>query len=245
MVDKQLTDYIKGQIEAGVGKEDIKAALLQHGWKEEDITEAFVASKGGVPVPQAPKTSDDTAKEVEDPLMNKKRNLHPRAVWIFFFRTVTVWIFLGIYLVFQLGYSVMSLTKTTGSSAVGAMNILVLGFIAILAFVLILAYVVAKLSYRFYKFELTENEYKAERGIIWKRYISIPYGRIQNVDIYRGLLSRILGLSDLNIQTAGYSAMSLSGKVGSEGRLPGLGVKDAEVIREELIKKARNARPGI
>ena len=67
------------------------------------------------------------------------------------------------------------------------------------------AFIWAKLSYRFYKYELTENGFRKELGVVYKKYVTIPYDRIQNVDIYRGIVARLLGLSDLNVQTAGAS----------------------------------------
>jgi len=85
---------------------------------------------------------------------------------------------------------------------------------------------------------------KIEKGVIWKKYISIPYERIQNVDIYRGILARILGLSDLHIQTAGYSAYGKHG-MGSEGRFPGLDTRTAEQLREQLVKRAKGTRQGL
>lgn len=118
-------------------------------------------------------------------------------------------------------------------------ELLVTLFIIFFLVIMIISFLAAKLTYHFYKYDLTENEYKAERGIIWKRYISIPYERIQNVDIHRGILDRLFGLSDLQIHTAGYGAAGGMSKRGSEGRLPGIGRKEAELVREELVKRAR------
>src|SRR3989338_1088040 len=100
-------------------------------------------------------------------------------------------------------------------------------------FLLVFAYIWAKLSYQNYKYELTDNGFKKELGVIRKKYVTIPYDRIQNVDIDRGIIARILGLSDIKIQTAG-----MSGMMGAEGRLPGLSVQDAEIVRDDLIKRA-------
>lgn len=115
----------------------------------------------------------------------------------------------------------------------------------ILIFLVVLAFIWSHLSYRFYKYELTEDGFRKELGVIWKKYVTIPYDRIQNVDIYRGLLARILGLSDLQIQTAGMSVTvgryGIAG-AGSEGRLPGLSREEAEKIRDELIKRAKGLR---
>jgi len=90
---------------------------------------------------------------------------------------------------------------------------------------------------------MTEDALRIEKGIIWKKYVSIPYERIQNVDILRGVFARLLGLSDLQVQTAGASGYSRYGF--AEGRLPGLGISEAEEIRDELIKRAKGKKPGV
>lgn len=110
---------------------------------------------------------------------------------------------------------------------------------------LIIGFIYAKLTYHFYRYELTEDGFRKELGIIWKKYVTIPYDRIQNVDIYRGVVARILGLSDLHVQTAGASAQySRHGALGlaAEGRLPGLSREVAEQLRDELIHRAKSSK---
>lgn len=112
--------------------------------------------------------------------------------------------------------------------------------------VLVLAYVWARLTYHFYRFELVEGALKIESGVIFKKYVTIPYDRMQNIDIYRGILDRILKLSDLNIQTAGMSSVGFYGRgVFAEGRLPGLSVEEAEKLRDELLARSRSSRTGV
>lgn len=109
----------------------------------------------------------------------------------------------------------------------------------------IILYVWARLIYHFYKYELTADSFKKEYGIIWKKYVSIPYERIQNVDIHRGLLARLLGVSDLFIQTAGMSAVVRRNSIGgggAEGRLPGISKEEAEQMRDDLIRRAKGGR---
>ncbi len=116
-------------------------------------------------------------------------------------------------------------------------------FWALLALIVFLAvaFIWAKLTYHYYKYELTELGFRKESGVIYKKYVTIPYARIQNVDINRGILARLLGLSDLMIQTAGASASygryGATG-AGAEGRLPGVSKADAEVLRDELVRRA-------
>lgn len=108
-----------------------------------------------------------------------------------------------------------------------------------------ISYLTAKLTYKFYLYELADNGFKKESGIIWKRYVTIPYEKIQNVDITRGVIERILGLSTLKIQTAGASAPMIKTSMGifhqeSEGLLPGLDEKTAEELRDELVRRSSN-----
>lgn len=164
------------------------------------------------------------------------KQLHPRAVWLFFIsallRSLVILIILGIQMFMVL------------LSSKGGINInkYIIWYILFVLFMIILMFIWAKLSYRFYKYELKDNGFSKEQGVIWKKYVTIPYDRIQNVDIYRGVWARILGLSDLNIQTAGAAVqMSRAGMLGgSEGRLLGLSKEDAEKLRDELVSRANS-----
>ena len=41
MINQQLFDYIKQQLEQGVDKEQIKSSLITNGWQVKDIDDAF------------------------------------------------------------------------------------------------------------------------------------------------------------------------------------------------------------
>ncbi|MCD6114881.1 PH domain-containing protein [bacterium] len=181
------------------------------------------------------------------------QKLHPRAIWLFFFSYLLRGLFLGIFfspfLINFFQYRAMKKFIATPGiygrefTPPEPSTILVkflFIFLLLIVVYIIFSYIMARLSYQNWKYELTENAVKIERGVIWKKYVSIPYNRIQNVDIYRGILTRILGLSDLQIQTAGYS-----GQVLTEGRIPGLEPYLAEKLREELIKKVKDIKQGL
>jgi putative membrane protein len=57
--------------------------------------------------------------------------------------------------------------------------------------------------YRRFEYELTDDTLDIRSGVFNRREREIPYGRIQNVDITRNILQRLVGLSALNIETAG------------------------------------------
>ena len=101
----------------------------------------------------------------------------------------------------------------------------------------VLTWVIATLTRKFYKYELKKQVFYIEKGIIWKKYVSIPYNRIQNVDMSRGVLERALGLSTLYIQTAGSSHPHTAL---SEGRIPGLTKETAKALHDEIIKYTQN-----
>lgn len=98
------------------------------------------------------------------------------------------------------------------------------------------SYILAKLQYHFYRYALTDEGLKREFGIIYKRYTTIPYDRIQNVDIGRSLFSRILGLSDLHVQTAGASLG------GAEITIPGLSKDTAFQLQAEVLERSKKSR---
>ena len=159
------------------------------------------------------------------------KQLHPRAVWLFFLNPYSL--FLGLVFLIFISMTLFWVSPDTGTSTVLDIGIIIIA--------LVLLYIWARLTYHFYRYELTGNALKKEHGIIWKKYVSIPYDRVQNVDIYRGIVARLLGLSDLHVQTAGGITVGSYGAF-AEGRLPGLAKEEAERLREELIQRVQKAR---
>lgn len=168
------------------------------------------------------------------------KQLDPKSVWLFFVSFVLRTILPVVVLSFWMLAAISGLDQVENQAEV-SLNFLNWLWLVIPLFVVI-CFVWAKLSYRFYRYEFTEMGFRKESGVLYKKYVTIPYDRIQNVDINRGILARLLGLSDLQIQTAGFSAsVSRYGVVGvgAEGRLPGVSKSVAEQLRDELIGRAR------
>ena len=171
------------------------------------------------------------------------KQLDPKAVWLFFFSSVLQSFilipFLGILII-----SWRMLSPVLHNASKFSFGFLDWLWVIIPAF-FVLCFVWAKLTYHFYRYELTDAGFRKELGVIYKKYVTIPYDRIQNVDINRGILARILGLSDLNIQTAGMSAtVSRYGVMGggAEGRLPAVSMAVGEQLRDELIQRTRQSK---
>jgi len=178
------------------------------------------------------------------------KKLDPKVVWLLTFQYIAGFVSLFAFLIlcglptFFTSFFSASNGRFDGS---GAVIFFIILFCSIVPLAL-LSYVFAKLTYNNYMYELQEDGFHYESGVISKKYVTIPYERIQNIDIYRGLLARIIGLSDLQIQTAGMSSMMSYGRRGgafgngSEGRLPGLDPAVAVEIRTELLKRAKGSK---
>lgn len=89
---------------------------------------------------------------------------------------------------------------------------------------------------RAYGYALRADDLVFRRGIIFQRQVAVPYGRLQLVDVTRGPLSRLLGLSELKLVTAAAS---------TGVTIPGLPLPVAEELRDRLIAVAETRRAGL
>ena len=83
---------------------------------------------------------------------------------------------------------------------------------------------------------LREDDLLFRRGIMFQRFVAVPFGRMQLVDITRGPLARSLGLAELKLVTAA----AATGVV-----IPGLALDDAERLRDHLVALAETRRAGL
>lgn len=85
-------------------------------------------------------------------------------------------------------------------------------------------------------YQLREDDLLFRSGILFQRFVAVPYGRMQLVDINRGPLTRALGLSELRFVTAAAS---------SGVTIPGLPEADADELRDRLVALAETRRAGL
>lgn len=89
---------------------------------------------------------------------------------------------------------------------------------------------------RAYGYALRADDLVFRRGVIFQRQVAVPYGRLQLVDVTRGPLSRVLGLSELRLVTAAAS---------TGVTIPGLPMARSEDLRDRLIAVAETRRAGL
>jgi len=125
--------------------------------------------------------------------MNK---LHSGAKWSFRFKGYATFLFL----VFFLSWAIIPTFGFAGalfSSSGSFIGIVVAGIISYLIFAIIVSEIYARMAYSRWFYEFTNTNLKIEKGIIWKKYSNVPYERVQNVDIHRGILARMFGFSSV------------------------------------------------
>ena len=103
---------------------------------------------------------------------------------------------------------------------------------------ILLAVVIAAFIFRFWNnykllqslgYAVREKDIVYKRGFIFNKTTIVPFNRVQHVSISRGVWDKILGISSLNIFTAGGS--------GSDITIPGLDPKMALQLKEALAVK--------
>lgn len=85
-------------------------------------------------------------------------------------------------------------------------------------------------------YRLRDDDLLFRRGILTRRVVAVPYGRMQLVDITRGPLERRVGLSSLKLVTAAAA---------SNIAIPGLPEAEADSLRDRLVELAETRRAGL
>lgn len=94
---------------------------------------------------------------------------------------------------------------------------------------LVIAAVWPVLAYRRWRYRLADDALELERGVVVRRRSSVPYGRVQQIDVNRGPIDRIMGLSVARLLTA---------SAGTDGSVPGLTPEAAESFRRLVLQRA-------
>ena len=104
----------------------------------------------------------------------------------------------------------------------------------VVAFALVAAFTPRRV--RSIRYQLREDDLLLRKGVMFVRFVAVPYGRMQLIDINRGPVVRALGLSDLKFVTAAAS---------SGVTIPGLPEAEADSLRDRLVELAESRRAGL
>jgi membrane protein YdbS with pleckstrin-like domain len=108
--------------------------------------------------------------------------------------------------------------------------------LAVVVVISVIALIIAPRRARSIGYRLRDDDLLFRRGIMFQRFVSVPYGRMQLIDINRGPVSRMLGLADLKFVTAAASTGVM---------VPGLPEPEAAELRDRLVELAESRRAGL
>jgi putative membrane protein len=91
------------------------------------------------------------------------------------------------------------------------------------------------LYWRRFEFRVGANEIRVDSGILNRTHRSIPFDRIQDVDITQGPIARVLGLARVKFETGASGGEE-------EGALQAIRLERAEQLRD--LVRARRSRPA-
>jgi membrane protein YdbS with pleckstrin-like domain len=124
--------------------------------------------------------------------------------------------------------------------AVGAFVLEVVGLLptgaVLVPILLLLAWFVIFMPLRRYHargYHMAGDRLRVVRGLLFRADTTVPFGRVQHIDVSRGPLERYYGLATLVLHTAGTHNASIL--------LPGLGEDDALAMRETVREKIARA----
>lgn len=100
----------------------------------------------------------------------------------------------------------------------------------VVAIVFMVSLLLPKLIWRAQGYQLREQDVHYKHGVIWRNVISLPYIRIQHVELESGPMERFFKLATLKFFTAGGGAADM--------KIPGLPFATASKIRAFVMEKA-------
>ncbi len=103
--------------------------------------------------------------------------------------------------------------------------------------VLILLWIPA--YYSTIRYVIEDDAVRGQGGVFWKRYVTVPFVKITNIDITQGPLQRAFNLGAIHIQTAGAGANQ-----GAHAELRLVGIRELEAVKETIRERIRTYDRG-
>ncbi len=114
-------------------------------------------------------------------------------------------------------------------------NVAVFGLLLmiwLLVMVLVLLWIPA--YYNSISYAIEDDAVRGQAGVFWKKYVTVPYTKITNIDIRQGPLERAFHIGTINLQTAG-----AGGSQGSRAELRLMGIHQLEAVKETIRERIR------
>ena len=103
--------------------------------------------------------------------------------------------------------------------------LIILGYLIIVTLIFTTSY----LGFRIKGYAIREHDIIYKTGWLWRKWIAIPFNRVQHCEIKKGPLEELFELSSLRVFTAGGS--------GSDLTIPGIPGETAASLKAYILKK--------
>lgn len=128
-----------------------------------------------------------------------------------------------------LGQAIVGFLAITIFSLGGDEPFAFLGIASLVVFATGVTVGISWLTWAYFRFGIAGDDLIISEGWLVKKHRSIPLARVQGVDIRADLMSRLFGLADVVVQTAG------GGGGEAEARIGAIPLGQAELLRSQLI----------
>lgn len=174
----------------------------------------------------------DTAVRPQGPVLqtDKKHKLGSRAFLIFLSRRIKLAIFLFV-LAFGAWYAERWVPVEYSPWADYAVKILFLIAVAWFVYIFLRTY----LEYRYYTYFFSDDAFIMTYGYMVRTENATLYHHIQNVNIERSVLDRLIGVSKIVIMMTGSDRDTRRNQI----ILPAIGKRKARLVQAELLRRAR------
>ena len=90
--------------------------------------------------------------------------------------------------------------------------------------------------FRSLEYSVTGDAVKGKKGVFWKKFVTMPYHKITNVDITQGPLQRKFNVGTIHCQTAG-----AGGQQGGVAELKMEGLRDLDGLKEAIMERVKGS----
>lgn len=86
--------------------------------------------------------------------------------------------------------------------------------------------------FKLLEYAIEDEAVRGKRGVFWRRYVTVPYTKITNVDVSQGPVQRMYKIGTVHVQTAG-----AGGQQGARAELLILGIKDFNEMKNAIMDR--------
>jgi uncharacterized membrane protein YdbT with pleckstrin-like domain len=162
--------------------------------------------------------------------VNKKHSLGQRAFILFLCQRITI-VLIFVAISFGVWYAAPWLPADYAFWGVYISHLL----FAITGAVFVLVFLRTYLEYRYYTYLFTDDAFIMTYGYMVRNEIATLYHQIQNVNIQRSILDRMIGVSQIIILMTGSDRDAHRNQI----VLPAVGDRKARLVQSELLRRAR------